>query len=82
MAKYDMGKVIPEEPGRGESQSVEEAGKFVREFARVLKEYLEDKAEMTLRPEEDIAPWMMRWAAMLCTRYLDGKGGLAAYGRP
>eukprot|EP00974_Lingulodinium_polyedra_P037201 3568302-Lingulodinium_polyedra.AAC.1 len=47
LAKMHCGRVIPEGPARGESQSnghVEEAGQTVKEFTRVLKEQIEDKA--------------------------------------
>lgn len=49
--------MIQECPPRGESQpdgDVEEAGKSVREFARVLKEQVEDRAETTSSSEEDL----------------------------
>ena len=49
LAKYHGGKVIPENPAKGESQSngaVEEAGKTVREFVRVIKEHLEREGEV------------------------------------
>ena len=78
------GKVVPEGPPKGESQSngaVEEAGKTVREFVRVLKEHLEYYANMQLKCDDVITLWMIRWSAMLCSRYLVGKDGLTAYER-
>ena len=47
-AKYHGGIVVQEGPAVGESQSnglVEDAGKTVREFVRVLKEQIEGKDE-------------------------------------
>ena len=51
LAKYIGGRVIPEAPAKGESQSngaVEEAGKTVREFVRVYKEQLVDKTSVDI----------------------------------
>ena len=51
VARYHGGVVIPEDPPKNESQSngaVEEAGKKVREFTRVLKRQIEDRAGMKL----------------------------------
>ena len=84
LARYHGGKVVPEGPPKGESQSngaVEEAGKTVREFVRVLKEHLEYYANMQLKCDDVITLWMIRWSAMLCSRYLVGKDGLTAYER-
>ena len=84
LAKYHGGKVIPEAPAKGESQSngaAEAAGKLVREFIRVLKQQLEDKAKMKLKGDEDVVQWMARWAAMLVSRYLVGKDGRTGYER-
>jgi len=84
VAKYHGGRVVPEGPAKNESQSngkVEEAGKTVREFTRVLKEQLEHEAEMTIKPGDVITLWMVRWAAMLVSRYMVGKDGLTAYER-
>ena len=84
LAKYHGGKVVPEDPPRGESQSngvVEEAGKTTREFVRVLKEQVEHSANIKLECAEVLTEWMVRWAAMLCSRYLRGKDGLTAYER-
>ena len=84
VAKYHGGRVIPEGPAKGESASngtVEEAGKTVREFTRVLKDQLEEKAKLQLKPDDTIVLWMVRWAAMLCLRYLVGKDGRTAYER-
>ena len=84
LAKFHGGQVVPETSAKGESQSngvVEEAGKTIREFVRVLKEQMEDRAGMTLSPGDVIVQWMVRWAAMLCSRFLVGKDGCTAFER-
>jgi hypothetical protein len=84
VAKYHGGRVVPESPAKNESESngkVEEAGKTVREFTRVLKDQLETEAKMTIKPGDVITLWMIRWAAMLVSRYMVGKDGRTAYER-
>ena len=84
LAKYHGGKVVPERPPVGEHQSngaIEEAGKTTREYARVLKLQLEDKAKMELQPSDKIIPWLIRWSAMLISRYAVGKDGRTPYER-
>ena len=57
IAKYHGGKVVIEGPTKGESQSngrVEEAGKTVRFFGKVLKDQIEDNARMTLDSQDAI----------------------------
>jgi hypothetical protein len=76
LARYHGGKVVPESPARGESQSngaVEEAGKTTREFVRVIKEHMEDYAKIQLECDDAVVVWMVRWAAMMCSRYLVGR---------
>ena len=53
----------------------------MREFTRVLKEQLEDKAIIELKSDDIIVQWMIRWAAMLVSRYSTGKDGLTPYER-
>ena len=84
VAKYHGGKVVPEQPPRGESQSngaVEEAGKTAREYARVLKEQLEAKTGVRLSGADIIVMWMIRWSAMLCSRFAVGRDGKTPYER-
>ena len=84
VAKLHGGRVTVDVPAKNESESngaIEEAGKTVREFTRVLKEQLEDKAGMTLRPGDIIVLWMIRWAAMSASRFLMGKDGKTPYER-
>ena len=52
LARQLGGKVVTESPAQGESQSnglVEEAGKTVREFARVFKDVIETKARAKVK---------------------------------
>ena len=69
LAKNHGGIVVQERPAVGESQSnglVEEAGKTVREFVWVLKE---GKTNVKLKCDDVIIQWMIRWAAMMDSRY-------------
>ena len=64
---------MTEEAAKGESQSngrVEEAGETVRGVTRVMKEQSEDKAKMKILPERVIVQWMIRWTAMVDSRFL------------
>ena len=57
VSKFHGGRVIPEAPAKGESQSngiVEEAGKTVREYTRVLKDQIEVKANIKLKCDDVI----------------------------
>ena len=84
LGRYHGGVIIPEEPAKNESQSngaAETAGKLVREFVRVLKQQMEAKAEVKLQGDDPVIPWMIRWAAMLVSRYLVGKDGRTGYER-
>ena len=70
------GRSCPRTPPRGENQSngtVEEAGKTVREFVQLLREHVKDKAEVELGASDVIVLWMVRWAAMMVSRFLVGK---------
>ena len=82
VGRYLGGRVVPEDIPRGESQSngtVEEAGKTVREYALVLKEQLEAETGVRLAPDSNLTPWMIRWAAMVYSRYAIGRDGLTQY---
>ena len=78
------GKVISEKPPKGESQSngaVEEAGKRVREVAKVLKDMIEHKVTGKVKLESNVMQWLVRWAAMLLSRYQVGPDGKTGYER-
>ena len=70
---------MPELPPRGHHQSnglVEEAGKTTREYCRVLKLQIEACSGYTLEATADLSQWLIRWAAMLISRYSVGRDGL------
>ena len=84
LAKRHGGRVVPERPPPGESESngvIEEAGRTVRCLAVTLKDALETKLKVKLQPGDAITEWIFRWSAMLCSRYLVGKDGRTAYER-
>jgi len=84
LAKYHGGRIVPDSPAKNESQSngvVEEAGKTVREFTRVLKDQLESEANVKVKTGDAITLWMVRWAAMMVSRFLVGKDGRTAHER-
>ena len=53
----------------------------MREFVRIFKDQLEDKAEIAIDTSEVLMLWLIRWAAMVSSRYLVGKDGMTAYER-
>ena len=72
VGKYHGGIIIPEISARGESQSngaAEQAAQVVAVFVRVLKEQIEHKVGIKLKPTVTIPQWMIRWAAILCSRF-------------
>ena len=84
LARYHGGRIVPEVPAKNESQSngvVEDAGKTIREFAIMLKDQLEERAKTTLNCDDVISLWMIRWAAMLVSRFLVGRDGRTGYER-
>ena len=84
LARYHGGKVVPERPPRGESASngaIEEAGKSVREFTRVLREALLLHSGIKLEEASTLMQWAIRWAAMLSSRFATGKDGRTPYER-
>ena len=84
LGRFNGGTVIPEQSAKGESQSngrAEDAGKLVREFLRVLKEQVEGEAKIKIEGNEAITQWMIRWAAMLCSRFLVGQDGRTGFER-
>ena len=79
-----VGKTIPEGSARGESQSngrAEDAGRRVREYARVLKEQMEDKMQGVIDAEDPIMQWLVRWAAMMMNRCSVGQDGKTPFER-
>ena len=84
LGRYHGGKVTPEQPPPGESQSngrVEEAGKTIRGIVRTHKDRIEHQIGEKLPTDAVILQWLIRWAAMLHSRYSVGKDGKTAYQR-
>jgi hypothetical protein len=84
LGRYHGGKVLPEQAPRGESASngrVEEAGKTVRGLVKVLKDQLETKTALKIQPKHIILQWMVRWAAMMYSRFKVGEDGKTPYER-
>ena len=66
----------PEQPSKGEHASngvVEEAGKTIRDMAKVFKLQLETNLGRSLHMKEPIMHWLVRWAAMALSRFQVGK---------
>ena len=70
--RYRKGETVMEETPVGESSGngrAEDAGKRVREQAKVIKDQIEWKTKEPIGADEDILKWLVRWAAMVKTRY-------------
>ena len=84
VAKFHGGIVVPESPAKNESPSngyVEGAGRIVREFTRVFKFQIEGLARIEIESTDNILQWAVRWAAMVCSRYLVGADGKTGWER-
>ena len=84
LARCHGGRVTPEGPPLGEQQAngtVEEAGRTIRDQARVLKVQLQVHIGREIEANEPIMPWLIRWAAMSVSRFKEGKDGKTPYQR-
>ena len=84
VGKYHGGIVMMEVSARGESQSngkCERAVQVVAEFVRVLKEQLEQRCKIQVVRSDNITHWMVRWAAMMLSKYQVGSDGRTPYER-
>ena len=84
LGKYHGGKITPEQPPPGESQSngrVEEAGKTLRSFVRVFKDVIEEGIGQKIPTDAVILQWLVRWVAMMYSRFRRGADGKTAYER-
>ena len=84
LGRYHGGRITPEGPPPGEHQSngrVEEAGKTMRGLAKVFKDSIEDKIGQKIPTDATIMQWLLRWVAMLHSRYRQGADGKTAYER-
>ena len=79
LARCHAGKITPEQPPKGEHQAngaAEEAGRTVRDQARVLKLQVEARVGRKFA-----MPWLIRWAAVSVSRFQVGKDGKCPYKR-
>ena len=84
IAALRSGKSIMEHSAVGESASngrIEEAGKRIREYTRTMLDQIEYRVGEELKAEATIVQWMVRWAAMLATRYTVGRDGRTPHER-
>ena len=58
---------------------MEEAGKRVRDQAKVLKDQVEYRTGGKVKADSDIMQWLIRWAAMVQTRFKRKANGKTAY---
>ena len=82
LSNFHGGRVTPEAPVNGESQStgaVEEAGKTIREHAMNMREQVGDRAKMALHPEDPTVQWMIRWSPLLISRFSFSRDGRTAF---
>ena len=71
VARYHGGRIVQQRPAKGESRTngvVDEAGQVAKEFVKVLGEQIKEKAGIEIGEEDDVAQWMVRWAAMRISR--------------
>ena len=79
---YHGGRITPEKPPTGESQSngkIEEAGKTIRGIAKSFEDQIEFKTKKELDAADIIMQWLVRWAGMLYSRFRKGKDGRTPY---
>lgn len=84
LGKYHGCIIIPEGPPVGESQAngrVEEAGKNTREFAKVYKVKIQFEIKEVIPSDATVEQWLLRWPAMVRSRYKVGTDGRTAYER-
>ena len=84
LARCHGGRVTPEQPPAGEHQAngmAEEAGRTIRDHARVLKIDLQPKIGRNIEATEPIMPWLFRWSAMAASRFKPGTDKRTPYER-
>ena len=84
LARCHGGRITPEQPPTGEHQAngaAEEAGRTIRDHARVLKIDLQLKLGKNIEVSEPIMPWLIRWSAMAVSRFKPGTDKRTPYER-
>ena len=84
LAKAHGGMTMVETSAKEEHQSngiAEESVRTVRGLVLTLKSQLEQKTGKMIISEQCITQWMLRWSAMLLSRYQVGRDGKTGYER-
>ena len=84
LARCHGGRITPEVMPKGEHQAngrVEEAGRTIRDHARVLKINLQPRLGREVEADEPIMQWLLRWAVMSLSRFKRGSDGKTPYER-
>ena len=84
LSRYHGGRITPEQPPKGESPSngnVEEAGKTTRSILKVFKDMIDTKIREEVPSDSQVMQWLVRWAAMLYSRFKVGADGKSSYER-
>ena len=84
LSRYHGGRITPEQPAKGESSSngkVEEAGKTTRSIAKVFKDMIETNIGEEIQSDSVVMLWLVRWVAMLYSRFKIGTDGKTGYER-
>ena len=82
--KYHGGKAIQERPAKGqkaENGLIEAAGKDTRELFCSFLTQVEEGTKESLPLDNNLVPWMIRWAAICYSRYAIGRDGRTAFER-
>ena len=84
IARFHGGQISPEQSATGESQSkgkAEVSGKVIRGMVKVFKDQLEYKTKMAIASSDTIMQWLVKWAAMIYSRFKVGADGKSLYER-
>ena len=76
--------MTPEHPPAGEHQAngaVEEAGRTIRDHARVFNIDLQRMIKRKIEVDEPVIPWLIRWSAMAVSRFKPGADKKTPYER-
>ena len=82
--KYHGGKAVQERPAKGqkaENGLIEAAGKDTRELFCSFLTQVEEGTKESLPLDNNLVPWMIRWAAICYSRYAMGRDGRTAFER-
>ena len=83
-ARCHGGRVTPEQSRVGEHQArgaVEEAGRTIRDHARVLNIDIQSKIRREIEANKPIMPWLIGWSVIAVSRFKSGTDWKAPYER-